>query len=93
MNTKSALTANGLREWIIENKRLPQNAQQYHIDMILRALSLLAAIEDASGPTPETDALYGNPDRTEADEHYHAVRLERERNAALRALDSMKEGK
>lgn len=70
---------------------------------ILRALRLLAAIEDESGPTPEADAVWSRLDmarhafgistRAELYEHCRNAicRLEQERNAALRALEQAKE--
>lgn len=79
-----------LQEWKERCNRLPRTAEEEDYQTILRALSLLAAAEANDGTTPETDAC-GNEPRSPGDGDYIAMRvvaarLERERNAALRAL-------
>jgi len=91
-----------LQEWKERCNRLPRTAGEEDYQTILRALSLLAAAEANDGTTPETDAEFQlackgavAKDRLEKFSSRSlwdfARRLERERNAALRALDQAKE--
>ena len=76
----------GGRMWV-------EGASEDEEETILRALSLLAAAEANDGTTPETDAAeikvqLGSDYALTGTVHYTTcARLERERNAALQALD------
>lgn len=86
------MNAKELHDWFAGPSPISEmDAEDKHT--ILRALSLLAAIEDASGPTPETKAARRECERigTCLPAYDCSTRLERERNAALRALDQAKE--